>query len=93
MEKSCIIEDGGICRYYDTQGNELDDGDIVTIDGAHLQMLYRTEQGFLGTDATNPAWIMTGRAEPCEMGIYPLENGDMKTIRKVGVRFTPKKGG
>ena len=88
MQSRRIIEDSDTYRYYDMDGNELNDGDIVTTDnGAHLQMLYRTEDGRLGVDATNPAWIMTGRAVPCEMGIYPLEKEDMETIKKVGVRF------
>lgn len=38
------------------------------------ETLYRTENGTLGTDATNPSWIASGRAVPCEYGIYPLED-------------------
>ena len=37
----------------------------------------------LGTDATNPAWIKSGRAVPCEFGIYPLTEDEMKEIEKV----------
>ena len=31
----------------------------------------------LGTDATNPSWIKSGRAIACEYGIYPL--GSLET--------------
>lgn len=34
--------------------------------------VYLTTEGELGTDATNPSWIKSGRAVPCEYGIYPL---------------------
>ena len=82
--KGQIIEEGEICRYWDIHGNELNEGDIITTDNeATLKKLYRTDDGYLGTDATNPAWIMTGRAVPCEYGIYPLNWQDMETIEKV----------
>ena len=38
-----------------------------------MQRVYATENGELGTDATNPKWIKSGRAVPCEYGIYPFE--------------------
>ena len=34
-----------------------------------------------GIDATNPAWIASGRAIPCEYGIYPLNERDTKVVK------------
>lgn len=36
-----------------------------------------------GTDATNPAWVESGKAAPCEYGIYPLENSDCEVVEVV----------
>lgn len=47
--------------------------------------LYLTVDGRLGTDATNPSWLESGRAFPCEWGIYPLENKEMFDIVKIDV--------
>lgn len=86
---SCIVRDkykseNGTemeCRYYDKNGKELFDGDYIKFNSTSKeQKLYATDQGLLGTAATNPKWIESGRACPCEYGIYPLENGDMKEI-------------
>lgn len=62
-------------RYYDIHGEEIHDGDTVLLDG-HEKKVYLTEQGYLGTDATNPAWVESGRAAPCEYGVYPFCEGD-----------------
>ena len=62
-------------RYWDMNGQELYDGDTVMMNGRE-QRVYLTEQGCLGTDATNPKWIETGRAYPCEYGVYPFEASD-----------------
>lgn len=74
----------GKFRYFDNYGTELHDGDTVSIGGGEAQKLYLTDQGALGTDATNPAWIKNGRATECEFGIYPLEMSDMSDIVKIG---------
>ena len=74
----------GKFRYFDNNGTELHDGDIVSIGGGKAQKLYLTDQGALGTDATNPVWIEYGRADECECGIYPLESSDMLDIVKIG---------
>ena len=34
----------------------------------------------LGIDATNPSWIASGKARPCEYGIYPLDADDLSCI-------------
>lgn len=73
------IENG---RYYDRNGKELHKGDVITL-YRKRETLYRTEDGELGTDATNPLWIETGRAVACEYGIYPLTEEDVKHATKV----------
>jgi len=40
--------------------------------------VYLTNEGELGIDATNPKWIESGRAIPCEYGIYPLTVHDLE---------------
>ena len=70
-------------RYFDKNGTELQEGDMIRYDSGRVQKLYRTDKGRLGTDATNPSWIASGRACECEYGIYPLEYGEMKEIEKV----------
>lgn len=78
--KSIIVKDNGVYRYYDKEGNELHDGDIVVCDNGKELKLYLTTEGELGTDATNPTWIETGRAYECQYGIYPLDSSDMEEI-------------
>lgn len=81
--KGCIIEKNNTYRYFDKHGVELHDGDVIRWDSGKTEMVYATENGFLGTDATNPKWIELGRAVPCEYGCYPLENSDLAEIEKV----------
>lgn len=69
--------------YHDRNGVELNAGDYITlIDGGEPKMLYEWADEYgnvgLGIDATNPAWIESGRAIPCEYGIYNLTHEDMK---------------
>ena len=82
---STIVETDEGYRYFDRNGVELHEGDIIRlsdIDNGDSE-LYLTEFNQLGTDATNPVWIANGRAVPCEYGIYPLEYSDMECIRLV----------
>lgn len=88
--KSKIVRDGDTIRYFDKNGNELHEGDTVEFDlvivpegKVRRERLYLTVDGTLGTDATNPKWIESGRAYPCEMGIYELTNQDMPHILQV----------
>lgn len=67
-------------RYFDKNGKELHEGDTVVFDSGMEYKLYRTVDGELGTDATNPKWIEIGRACECEYGIYPLSASDLKEI-------------
>lgn len=73
----------GQLHYFDRNGTELNDGDTVRYESGATQKLYLTEDGRLGTDATNPVWIANGRAAPCEYGIYPLEEAETEEIEKV----------
>ena len=67
-----IKRNGENLRYYDRNGREIVDGCRIKFDSGRIETVYATEGGYLGTDATNPAWIKAGRAMPCEEGIYPL---------------------
>ncbi len=78
-----IIEEKDTYRYFDKNGTELKDGDIIRYDSGNEEKLYLTTNGRLGTDATNPSWVKSGRAHPCEYGVYPLSYGEMKEIVKV----------
>ena len=71
-------------RYFDRKGIELFEGDTIRrVKENKTETLYRTKDGELGTDATNPIWIENGRAVPCEYGIYPLETQEMSDIELV----------
>ena len=78
-----VIQENGTYRYYDRNGIELKDGDIICYEDGRKEKLYLTADGRLGTDATNPSWIKSGRAVPCEYGIDPLEYEEMREISKV----------
>ncbi|MBO5918732.1 MAG: hypothetical protein J6Q14_08210 [Oscillospiraceae bacterium] len=70
-----IVYEKDATRYFDIHGQELHDGDTVLMNGRE-QKVYLTEDGCLGTDATNPAWVASGRAAPCEYGVYPFYRAD-----------------
>ena len=80
---AAILEIEGKTRYYDKHGNELKEGDIIRFESGRTEKLYLTADGQLGTDATNRSWIRSGRAVPCDYGIYPLDHASMKEIEKV----------
>lgn len=70
-----ITDTKGKYHYYDTYGIEIQEGDIVLMNGQR-ETVYLTECGELGTDSTNPIWIRRGWAYPCEYGIYPFNTAD-----------------
>lgn len=82
--KERIVEENGVFRYFDKNGVELHEGDVVFLDGKERKLFLTTKQE-LGVDATNPFWISTGRAIPCEYGIYPLTISDLKNLYKIQV--------
>lgn len=82
MTKSKIVYENNEYKYWDKNGNRLHEGDHVILDGKERE-LYLTADGQLGTDATNPKWIESGRAVECEYGIYPLTPSDIEVLEKV----------
>lgn len=60
----------------------LQDGDIIVYADGREEKVYESTDGRLGTDATNKHWIETGRAVPCEYGLYPLEYEELKEVVK-----------
>lgn len=68
--------------YFDRNGVMLQDGDIIVYADGREEKLYESTDGRLGTDATNRHWIETGRAYPCEYGLYPLENEELEELVK-----------
>lgn len=64
--------ENGKLRYFDDNGVEITDGCYVKING-NVEKIHIAVTGQLGTDATNPYWLKTGRAYECEWGVYPLE--------------------
>lgn len=76
-----IKYENGALRYFDRNGVEITDGCEIRFPHADKSLtvtktVYLTEEGHLGTDATNPAWVASGRAVPCEYGVYPLTKED-----------------
>ena len=49
-------------HYYDKNGKEITDGCTIRYADGHTEKVYRTTDDQLGTDATNPSWIKSGRA-------------------------------
>lgn len=81
--KARIIEENDVYTYFDREGNELHDGDTIMWADGRTEKLYATMQGYLGTDATNPSWLASGRAVECQYGVYPLTWSDVQEIVKV----------
>lgn len=70
-------------RYFDMNGTELFAGDRIVHDGdGRVEKLHLTADGSLGTDATNPDWVASGRAHECEYGIYPIGMDDLRDAVK-----------
>lgn len=74
------VEDN-VRRYFDKNGNEITEGCEIRVWHGdkvleRVEKVYLCEDGQLGTDATNRAWIESGRAAPCEFGVYPLTHGE-----------------
>ena len=78
-----IERKNGVHRYFDRNGHEIMPNDEIRYADGTVKKVYLTERGELGTDATNPAWIASGRAVPCEFGIYPLNWEDTEEVEIV----------
>lgn len=70
-------------EYVDKYGEVINNGDFVKYDDGSIKEVYLTEEDELGVDATNPIWIETGRAVPCEYGIYPFESDDLLSVEVI----------
>jgi len=78
-----IKVENGKRRYFDKHGVEITDGCKIRYESGEILKVYLTTEGELGTDATNPSWIKSGRAEPCEYGIYPLGSNETNEVEVV----------
>lgn len=75
-------------RYFDRNGKEITEGCKIKYihDDKSLERIvrvYRTTDGELGVDATNPKWVESGRAEPCEYGIYTFSREETEMVEVV----------
>lgn len=69
--------------YYDKNGTEITAGSKIKYKGGTIRTVYLTNDSELGTDATNPKWIESGRAVPCEYGIYPLTLSETEEVEVI----------
>ena len=69
--------------YFDKHGKEITEGCTIRYIDGHTEVVYRTTDDQLGTDATNPKLIASGRAIPCEWGIYPLGHIETNAVEVV----------
>ena len=81
-----ITFENGKHRYFDKHGREITEGCIIRYTDGRTREVYRTNQDELGTDATNPTWIESGRAVSCEFGIYPLEYDETNEVEVIDRR-------
>jgi len=75
-----IKMENGKRRYFDRNGSEITAGCQIRYESGQIRTVYLTEDNQLGTDATNPRWIATGRAISCEYGIYPLSKEETEEV-------------
>ena len=70
-------------RYFDRNGREITDGCRVKYLDGRIEKIYYTNKWQLGTDATNPTWIKSGRVSECEYDIYPLTRQETEEVEVV----------
>lgn len=75
--------ENGKMKYLDKDGREITENCRIRYENGDVKAVYLTENGELGTDATNPVWIKNGRAVPCEYGIYPLTEEETNNVQVV----------
>ena len=78
-----IKVENGKYRYFDKNGVEITEGCEIKYESGRIEKVYLTTEKQLGTDATNPKWIESGRATPCEYGIYPLTREETEEVEVV----------
>ena len=76
------LEDAKL-RYFDKNREEILEGCTIKYADGKTKKVYMTENGELGTDATNPRWIELGKAVACEYGIYPLEHEETDEVEVI----------
>lgn len=69
--------------YYDKNGVEITAGSLIKYSDGTVRKVYLTDKNELGTDATNPKWIESGKAVPCEYGVYPLTLSETDEVEVV----------
>ena len=79
-----IKREVGRYLYYDKNGSQITAGCQIKYPSGEVKTVYLTSENELGTDATNPEWIRSGRAVPCEYGIYPLTLSETNDVEVVG---------
>lgn len=74
-------------KYFDKNGVEITEGCKIKYENGSIKTVYAWSDckgaAGLGTDSTNPKWIETGRAFPCEYGIYPLGINECREVEVV----------
>lgn len=70
-------------KYYDKNGKEISEGCSIKYPDGTIKEVFKTTEGFLGTDATNPLWIKSGKAVPGEYGIYPFDCKETETVEVI----------
>lgn len=82
-----IKTENGKRKYFDKNGIEITEGCKIKYESGTIKTVYAwsDEQGNvgLGTDATNPKWIESGRAYPCEYGLFPLYKDETDEVEVV----------
>ena len=79
-----IKVENGKNKYFDKNGKQITEGcKIKYLNEEKIYEVYLTENDELGTDATNPAWIESGRVVPCEYGIYPFCDSETDEIEVI----------
>lgn len=78
-----ITYENGKYKYFDKNGTEITKDSKIRYPNGRIETVYLAEEGVLGTDATNKSWIKSGRACPCEYGIYCLGNMETDEVEVV----------
>lgn len=78
-----LTYENGKMKYLDKNGREITKNCRIRYENGDVKVVYLTENGELGTDATNPVWIKNGRSVPCEYGIYPLTEEETNNVQVV----------
>lgn len=72
--------------YFDKNGKEITEGCHIRFADGRVEKVYLTTEGELGTDATNPVWLKSGRAYECQYGVYPLTFAETQEVEVVEQR-------